>query len=422
MPLKKISLLYFIWFCSFPSLANTPQNSLHLRYFQGEILKFNPSLKHLVRGPALGIELLYEQQTFGDRPWHHHYNFPRLGVGLKTFDFGFPDSLGYAFVVYPYLKFPLLRTSVFDLHYKVGVGLGYHTKIHEDAQSYYLAGGKYWLNVLTSNMITGSRLNTYLNMGLQIVVPFVQDFAISSEFGISHLSNGNLAAPNLGINIVTASVGVRYKPGGAQELPARNPSEGAPPEQWGFEISTSTGAREAFLLLPEFFPVATVSAALYFTVNRRFRMGIGCDGFYDAAYNPTITQVPNYNRTPYDAKQRRYYLQHNDPERQYRVGVSIRPEFMIGRLSGSIHLGAYVYDPVRNYAPAAQARIALLDKPLIYPYKIIDEDGWFYTRFLMRYDLDGGWFLQAGMKNHLSMAEFVELGIGVRIASKKRKL
>jgi hypothetical protein len=51
---------------------------------------------------------------------------------------------------------------------------------------------------------------------------------------------------------------------------------------------------------------------------------------------------------------------------------------------------------------------------LIYKYNIEKEDGWFYTKDVLKYALDEHILLSLGLKTHLQKAEFIDAGIGYK--------
>jgi len=74
----------------------------------------------------------------------------------------------------------------------------------------------------------------------------------------------------------------------------------------------------------------------------------------------------------------------------------------------------YLYDPLKNLSPYNDAKNGQLNKPLIYPYNINTEDGWFYTRASFKYALTNHVFISLGLKTHLQKAEFIEWGLGYK--------
>ncbi|MBP6635812.1 MAG: hypothetical protein KA177_08240, partial [Paludibacter sp.] len=150
------------------------------------------------------------------------------------------------------------------------------------------------------------------------------------------------------------------------------------------------------------FPTGSVVLNVNYQTGNHLRLGLGVDGFYDGVYNG-------------DTHFKRTYLLTDELENKFRVGVSLQPELIFGRIQAGIHLGLYVYNPLKNLEPYDDAKNGLLSKPLIYNYNIEEEDGWFYTRASFKYAITKHWFLSLGLKTHLQKAEFIEWGTGFRL-------
>ena len=135
---------------------------------------------------------------------------------------------------------------------------------------------------------------------------------------------------------------------------------------------------------------------------------MGVDGFYDGVYNGNTL----FQRT---------WLQADELKSKIRVGASVQPEFVFGKLTAGMHFGIYLYNPLKNLEPYADVQKSVeetgevLNKSLIYKYDIDDEDGWFYTRAALKYAITPHVFISLGLKTHLQKAEFIEWGLGLRL-------
>ena len=104
------------------------------------------------------------------------------------------------------------------------------------------------------------------------------------------------------------------------------------------------------------------------------------------------------------------------------MGISLQPEFVVGDFTAGLHLGAYMYDPIKELEPydeAAASETGRVKRPIFYSYDLLKAgsagypDGWLYTELVLRYHLPWNIFVQAMMKSHLTKVEFISLGIGV---------
>lgn len=397
------SFLIFL-FVSYTTLvlAQTKNNySIKGEYVYGTILKHTDHLQSVVKDPVKGAELAIEWQTMGEKDWHQYIWYPKVGVGFVGLDLGNPMMLGNLFAVYPYLNFKLVRIGNFTASIKGGAGVSFLTKTFNNTATK--------LNDLnTGNAAIGSVVNVYFAGGANFNLPIQKGFALVADLQWNHASNGSFYQPNSGINMLNAAIGVSYTPYYKHGYHPRLKSMRDLSQKLSFELIASGGARELYYKDDKMYPTASFVAAMYKPLGNAFRLGLGLEGFYDGVYNGNT----QFERT---------YLTEDKLENKLRVGVSLRPELVFGRFSVGIHAGLYVYNPLKNLEPYADAKIEKLTKPLFYKYDIEKEDGWFYSRAALQYAFSEQFFLSIGLKTHLQKAEFIEWGIGYRFRSKQKE-
>ena len=180
-----------------------------------------------------------------------------------------------------------------------------------------------------------------------------------------------------------------------------------------------------------FYGVATLKAAAYWVPVSIFRVGGGIDAFYDGYYSAVNDEFAALNPGAPVTYFGKTYLKTSDVKNCFRVGISIQPEFIIGHLTAGIHVGFYVFDPVKNLEPYAEAKAAddageahsgrkqELDqhRGIFCPYNFAEasnyQDGWCYMQFVLKYHVLDHLFVQLGLKTHGVRAEFIDAGIGV---------
>ncbi len=367
-------------------------------YLYGTIMKHNVHLENLVERPINGAKLSVEFQTMGEKNWHQYYRFPVIGLGGTFLDLGNPDMLGYAFAVYPYINIPIVRTKHFMLNIKPGAGVSFVTKTFDDATVYH-PNGSVWLD--QSNAAIGSRLNVYFSAGANIEIPVTAGFSLTAEYNWNHISNGSVMQPNSGINMLNGSVGVKYFPGYRDYQVPQKQEIADLPRKFNFEATLAGGVRELYYKDKKTYPVASIALGIYRPFSNWYRMGLGLDAFYDGVYN----EKTQFKRT---------YLTTDEFKNKIRIGISWQNELIIGRLTTGLHLGVYLYDPIKNLEPYEEAKKGLVNKPLIYAYDIDKEDGWLYTRIVGKYAITNHFFASIALKTHLQKAEFIEWGVGIR--------
>ena len=89
---------------------------------------------------------------------------------------------------------------------------------------------------------------------------------------------------------------------------------------------------------------------------------------------------------------------------------------VLGNLTFGYHLGIYLYDPVKNLEPYAEAEKGL-KRGIFYSYDPLKastyQDGWFYQTLLLKYRCSRHIFVQLGLKVHIMKAEFLYAGLGL---------
>jgi len=383
-------------------LSQTKNNyAIKAEYVYGTILKHTDHLQNLVQDPVTGAELAIEWQTMGEKDWHQHIWYPKVGLGLVALDLGNPTMLGGLYALYPYLNFKLLRIGHFTASIKGGAGVSFLTKTFNNTATN--------LNDLkTGNAAIGSVVNVYFAGGANFNLPLEKGFSVVADLQWNHASNGSFYQPNSGLNMLNASVGISYSPFYKHGYQPRLKSMRDLSQKLSFELIASGGARELYYKDDKMYPTASLVAAMYKPLGNAFRLGLGLEGFYDGVYNGNT----QFERT---------YLTEDKFANKVRVGVSLRPELVFGRFTAGIHMGLYVYNPLKNLEPYNDAKVQPLKKPLIYKYDIEKEDGWFYTRAALQYAVTESFFLSLGLKTHLQKAEFIEWGIGYRFRSTQKE-
>lgn len=394
----------FILLLIFPSLisSQTSQNlNYKMEFIGGKILKHTKHLEQLVKDPVFGGEFDVEWQTMGEKPWHQYFGFPSVGVGLVGMDLGNPAMLGQLLAVYPYLNIKLFYSDYLRINLKGGAGMSLLNKRFNNTATD--------LNDLNSgNAAIGSIMNVYFAGGGNVEVPFSEAIAAVASFNWNHASNGSFYQPNSGINMLNASVGLKYSPNYKRNyLPVRK--NVAPlPQKFSLELIASGGARELYYRDDKMFPTGSFVVSLFRQIGNNIRIGVGVDGFYDGVYDGNTL----FART---------WLKSDELNNKIRVGASLQPEFVFGKLTAGVHFGIYLYNPLKNLEPYLDAKKTydetgqVLNKPLIYKYNIDDEDGWLYTRAALKYAITPHVFISLGLKTHLQKAEFIEWGLGLRL-------
>ena len=374
--------------------------------------------------------------------WHclQQWNNASIGVGVSYLNLGNDAFLGSAFAAYGYMNQPFYNGNHFRIGLRPKIGIAAATKTYRNTLPDGIvpysqargADGK-----LIANWSIGSILNAYLALDLYMDFPVKDGWEITLAGGWHHISNGSIMHPNAGYNMFGGELGVRYHPANQANRTYQKPKPDVPrklydgvEKPWAVEISATGGIKQNYYkdningML--FYGIATLKAAAYWVPVSIFRIGAGVDAFYDGYYSAVNNEYTAENPGAPVTHFGKTYLRTSDIKNCFRVGISIQPELVIGHLTAGIHVGFYVFDPIKNLEPydvsgkdpnAIHKNGEPFNRGIFYSYNFAEasnyQDGWCYMQFVLKYHVLDNLFVQLGLKTHGVRAEFIDAGIGV---------
>jgi hypothetical protein len=164
-------------------------------------------IKHNYRFPPVpafsgGIDINILKQTNGKKEWQQRGRFPQIGLGITYTNYGNNKIFGQCIGLYPVLPIRLIKGKTVEWDIKAGVGIGYVTSHYERYPTWD-----------TINNLIGSNINNFTLLATAVRFNINSHLAVNAGITLTHISNGSFQLPNLGVNLATASVGVRYFPG-----------------------------------------------------------------------------------------------------------------------------------------------------------------------------------------------------------------
>ncbi|MDR1592242.1 MAG: acyloxyacyl hydrolase [Prevotellaceae bacterium] len=408
--MKQLSLIIFC-LLAIQLCPAQPRYAVRVSGYGGKILPLSKNIEHTATGIVSGGEVTVDFLPQNNYNWEQFWNYPTCGVGVLMLDMGNAAILGQSLSVYPYLLTPVVKSDYFILNYKVGVGLSFFTKTWNRCDT--LSG----VNSLTANSAIGSIVNAYITTGAFMEFPIWKGFSATAELGYSHMSNGSILQPNGGLNILYGEVGAKYTFNQEKvSFGLKNPTLHLP-YSFALNMTFSGGAREHYHLDNKSYPVFSLHLGYSHVMTDIYTFGGGFDFFYDGAFVQQGTRGEKSYRqhTHYE----RYFIDTESVSNKFRIGVSLNNAFIIGRVTGILDWGIYLYDPLRNANPQPHKKHGY-NRPIIYSYNIDKEDGWNYFRLGVRVRVLDNLYVQAAMKTHLQKAEMVEFGIGYQLPFAKR--
>ncbi|HAI77310.1 MAG TPA: hypothetical protein DCM08_13825 [Microscillaceae bacterium] len=355
-------LIVFLSLAGQPLFAQSKSWAAEAHYHRGIVLPVDKFTPHLTTGNPQMVTLRWMKQTQGRKAYDQVWNFPKIGFALGGIDFDNPQ-LGHALTLMACSDFSLWRTRFSTLHFGIGLGVGFVTNPFDRQTN-------------AKNIMLGSVVNSAWSLGLTYEVCFAQAWRLFAGVSITHLSNGALKLPNLGVNMAMAQIGVGYRPAQALQKVAK---DSLLPRKHGWQFHTFWvgGALEQYPTNgPKYF-VSTLQVAWGKRFGRVFAWQLGLEWNYNSIWL-------SFNK---DNEQLRF-----NPN---RWAISGGLEAIAGRLSFLFQWGYYIFKP----------------QPL---------DNIFFQRYALRYVFKRpAWWAMWSMKSQLGSVDNFEFGLGYTWGIKK---
>ncbi len=268
-----------------------------------------------------------------------------VGMGVSLFDYrksiGTPVSL-YLFQTAPIVNFND-RLSL-DYEWNFGPSMGWKPSDGHTA---------------SSNLIVGSRMNAYINLGLGVNWKLTPDYSLVAGFDLTHFSDGNTSFPNPGVNLLGLRVGVSRTFGKrVKGTPFRSDSLFRH-HLLSYDL-TGYGAwrkrvyrgGETPVLLSGHFAVAGLSFAPMCDIKRYFRAGLSADFQWDES-----TDLKRYHISGDTSEEIRF----SRPPffSQLSAGLSARAELVMPIFSVNVGIGYNFIGPEEARASYQMANLKI---------------------------------------------------------------
>ncbi len=331
------------------------------------IVAHTPKIDHLTRSHPTGGEVRAEWQATGRKPWHAAWRYPKTGIAVAYYDLHNP-ILGHCFSVSPYATKFIYRSARQQVHFRLGVGIGYFTN------SFSLTDNR-------KNTIVSTPLNAAIHFRFEYALRISEHLDTEVALAFQHYSNGATSKPNFGINLPTASVGFSLHrsrwlpPSGARTLLPLPAGQ----RRWFVDLATSVGWRQWSPYDRRRYLVNGVHGQVGRRMNQKNNLTAGLDYFYDRSLlvqrvvdTIDVTYRPS---TTVDVT---------------KIGAVVGHELLLGQLAFDWHFGWYLYAPYRSATP-------------------------YYARIGLKYLFTKHVFGCVDLKAHRGSADVIEWKVGVRL-------
>lgn len=380
-------LLYILGWVSLPlyiCAQSTPQNfrgtpQVETALYWGHIMHIHPDFPST--NPISMIEVNGSFQLRGYRDWHQNLGYPEIGIALQYTSFGNLDTLGSSFAVVPNIT---LRKQIAKhrivLEWRASTGLAWCNKPYDLFKN-------------PGNEVIGSRFSAVIELSGGIHWRLSPSWALRLGGAIIHYSNGHTAVPNIGANMVTGYLGMKYdfKPNaGFYQATVEKP-----PHRWRLNLLFGLGLHEieGTTASPDgpTYPVYVISGYASKRLSRVHNLQVGVHYHYYTAYHDQIVLEDLFDK--------------NYGWNATNIAVFAGDEVMIGRLSFIANLGYNVFNPFK-------ARYLETDMIKWVEVRMFAKVGLQYYPIRQLADTRHRFFVGLYLKTISGKAEFAQLGAG----------
>lgn len=367
----KVGILLFLAFPFHSVFAQKPryQKVIGVAYETGPLISngtdWGNDVKDAVDYRALDFKISWRK--ISNTTFNYLYRYPTLGIGfnstLKNYEeIGRPQSI-YGFMEIPFSIKGINRKVSFG--YFTQLGVGFNLRPYDSIAN-------------PSNKYIGSKVNGYVNIGLNTTVNISSRIDFLASLGLKHYSNGSARKPNAGINIFPLNLSLRYKLGEIYSTPSSPPEIPEKKLETFWNLALYTGVKNYEIGDPTYFR-GGIGINYLLEPSYKYRLGIGLDLFWAQGMG---LRFPGQNFSFQD---------------QTSLAVVGSWEWRLTeRIYIPIGLGAYLY---RN--------------------ELNQEITWFYERIGARYCFSNNLFVGMQIKAHKAKADFFEFTFGYTVPGKR---
>lgn len=331
-----------------------PQNfGIEISPKYGFLIPHRATMGHLSKGHVAGGEISAVYQSNGKKKWHHDFLFPKYGVSAYFSDLGYKDVLGTAYGLHTFITLPFIKKNGWSFSSRLGAGVSYVTKVFDQKNN-------------PKNNAISTRLNSLVIIGAEFEKQFKQS-SLALGLDMSHLSNGAVKVPNLGLNLVYASIAYTRYFNEIEELKEPTVEENKDPSKWHYYSGLYFSSKQIYPTGGKNYGV--VGLTNY--IQRKFKTKCIVEAGVDASYNQSVIDDTDGEFTKRD---------------NYQVGA----------------YGAYVL-PIHNLQLILGMGGYVLNK--------VNPNGMVYHRFGARFKLSERLLANITIKSHWAKADFFEYGL-----------
>lgn len=278
----------------------------------GFLLAHRITMGHLTKAHAYGVNLNAVIHTNGEKQWHHDFLHPEFNFGITYASLGNDEILGKAFGLGGGIYLPFFRKNQWSFGAQLNGTVAVVTKPYDLVDN-------------PKNNAIGSYVNGLFKLGFR-ADKRINQHAFGLTLGITHLSNGAIKLPNLGLNFPLLGLHYTYflAPVNFVETPTEE-RVGPPINSWQFFTQVIGSSSQIYPTGGNNYGVISVTNYFHYKVKRKFVL----EGGIDVSYSQSLIKqiAGEWDRT-----------------KNIRVGVYAGYVLPIHRFEFYVAMGGYAYD------------------------------------------------------------------------------
>jgi len=285
----------------------------------GFILIHRSTIQHFSQTHFPLFQLAIYKRVTGTKSWHNLYYKPCVGFNLLYTNFSGNTLLKSAFGGQAFIDFCKRSYNKNSFHFRLAGGLGYVQQPFNRENNF-------------KNIAIGSHLNGLIQLGYYFDKNISRKIGASVGASITHLSNGAIKVPNLGLNILTAGIIFHCSNKNFDDIKTIKLIDTIPQKKH-FEITIGAGIKQNYPVSSISYVAVSTRFQYYFYIKQKYNVSAGTDLFYDNGIRAKLKLDNAYNDANKTAVQ---------------VGVNMQYQQNIGRFSIPLFFGAYAFSNYKD--------------------------------------------------------------------------
>lgn len=330
-----------------------------VNYHTGFGLPEYSALTYVFNEYVRGVDVAVIKSRTGKDEFEQQYNYPENGVSFLYTSLGNRNVLGSAFAVDYLFRLNIVRAGRFRLFNRMGIGLGYLTRIYNPIDN-------------PLNVVIGSHVNIHYNCRFGASLLVWDRLELNAGASFDHFSNGNTAEPNIGLNYLTFYGGAICRVGKLVPYNTDPVSKHTRSVYW--ELFANIGAKHTRTFASHYYPAVSMGGEFGYALFRGFHLGAGVDFFYDSSIKDQLESLDR----PYHSSD------------SFQSGIHISQSAVYRKFRFTLQEGFYLgfREPINHHI--------------------------MYSRAILKYSVNEHWAVRLAMKSHLHILDYPEIGFSYK--------